>query len=245
MANKVIVHEKLIYVFESVDDLVEMVVCEWQQKANAALEERDRFNIALSGGRTPIPILQKLVTGDLEFDWARTHIFQVDERFVLADHADSNYCMLNEYLFSKINIPQDNIYRIKAESADAQLAAQEYAQQLNNYFDYELPRFDLVLLGVGADGHTASLFEIDELVANDEVLVQVTASSKVKHERITLSLSVLNNARDIFLLATGADKKGVMKGVIKDHNMQLPAAHVVPRNGQLIYFLDKDAAEKL
>ncbi|MCK4870454.1 MAG: 6-phosphogluconolactonase [Gammaproteobacteria bacterium] len=245
MANKVIVHEKLIYVFDSVDDLIEMVVREWYQKANTALEERDRFDIALSGGRTPIPVLQKLVADNLEFDWSRTHVFQVDERFVPIDHADSNYKMLNEHLISRVNIPQDNVHRIKTESADAQLAAHEYAQQLNNHFDYELPRFDLVILGMGPDGHTASLFNVDELIANDEVLVQVTANSKAQHERITLALSVLNNARDIFFLATGTDKSGVLKKVLQDRNMQLPAAHIVPRDGQLVYFLDKDAAEKL
>ena len=140
--------------------LAQFAAQEFHRLAEAAVQERGHFSVALSGGNTPRAVYSLLASEHKELPWDRIHIFFGDERHVPPDHPDSNFRMAREALLNKVPIPEKNIHRVHAE-LDAEAAAAEYEQQLVNFFhlrNHEWPRFDLIFLGIGEDGHTASLF---------------------------------------------------------------------------------------
>ena len=215
-----------------------------------AIDARGRFMWALAGGETPRSTYAKLALPPFRerVDWHRTWVFFGDERAVPPDHPDSNYRMAHETLLGKVPIPAAQVLRIHGEAPDSEVAAAEYAHVLSEAFGTrrgELPRFDLVLLGLGVDGHAASLFpgspvlrEIFRAVA----AVHVAAASIP--QRLTLTLPVLNAAARVVFLVAGPEKAKVVKAVLGERAI-LPAAMVRPDPGELVWLLDRAAAAQL
>lgn len=211
-----------------------------QVKVLEAARRRERVLLALSGGETPLPVYRRLAK--LALPWERLHLFWGDERCVPPDDPRSNYGNARAALLDKAPIPQANVHRIKGELGPRE-AAQAYEDELRAFFGREPPAMDLILLGMGADGHAASLFpEGPELT---ECQGWVTASQPPPQaspavERATLTLPVLNLARSVLFLVCGADKRPSVSRVLYGGG-GLPAAMVKPA-GELAWFLDRAAA---
>ena len=210
----------------------------------AAVEKRGIFNIALSGGKTPIPLYHLLSTPKWAkaIDWGKTVVYWADERCVPTEHPDSNYRMVRKELLSHVEATR--FYRIKGED-HPEVAASAYAKLLNDHFCLipgELPRFDCIVLGVGADGHTASLYAGDPALSETEKPVMEVYHGKQSVPRVTLTLPVLNNSRCCLFLASGRAKNDVLSTAL---NLMaapvLPAQMVRPHNGKLCWVIDNNA----
>jgi 6-phosphogluconolactonase len=208
-----------------------------------------RFTVALSGGSTPkamYSILAETPFAD-SLPWHSIYFFWGDERCVPPDHPESNYRMANEAMLSKVAVPRGNIFRIPAEDEDHERAAANYSETLRKFFAEEWPHFDLVLLGVGADGHTASLFpETTALHVNDRVAV-ANYVEKLQSWRITLTADAINRGRNIIFLVAGEDKAVTLKEVIEGPRNPLayPAQLIDPYYGTLLWMVDEAAAKLL
>ena len=219
--------------------------------ANQAVAERGRFTIALSGGSTPQSLFNLLATNArTALPWDRMFFFWSDERHVPPTDHDSNYRMANEAMLSKVPVPTGNIFRVPAENPDAEAAAKEYESTLRKFFQLEpgqIPRFDLILLGMGPDGHTASLFPGTAGLQEKSRLVIANWVEKLKTHRLTFTLPVLNAARSVAFLVSGTDKAPVLRAVLEEKvpGEQYPAKLVQPTAGKLIWFLDGAAASGL
>lgn len=220
--------------------------------AERAIAERGRFMVALSGGSTPKALFELLSTDEWrsKVDWSRTHLFWGDERFVPKDHADSNYRMTNEALLSKIDLPEGNVHRVQTDAGTPEEAASDYERTLREAFgigEDEAPRFDLIHLGLGDDGHTASMFPGTTAMHEAERLVVPVWVEKFKSNRVTMTPVVLNNAREVQFLVAGASKREVVPDVIRGayEPDRLPSQTVKPRDGALRWLLDRDAAAGL
>src|SRR5690349_6252536 len=227
---------------------------EFVKLACEAVQRKGTFMVALSGGSTPKVLYSLLAERTQkhigpEIPWAQIHLFWGDERHVSPDHADNNYRMANEAMISRIPIPAQNVHRVHAENKDAAAAAAEYDGTLAKVFglsDEQLPRFDLVLLGMGPDGHTASLFPGSSGVQELSKRVIANWVQKFNTFRITFTRPVLNNAAEVLLLVCGADKAPALSEVMGagDPNTY-PVKYVQPNDGKLIWLLDRAAAGRL
>jgi 6-phosphogluconolactonase len=235
-------------VLENSDALFGAAAAEFASLASEAIQSRDKFCVALSGGSTPRNLYSMLANQSARsIPWQQIYFFFGDERHVPPDHPDSNYRMAREAMLSKVPVPAENVFRIHAEQ-DAETAALEYEQTLRKFFGLqanEFPRFDLVLLGVGPDGHTASLFPGSAALNEMQRLVVADWADKFKTYRITLTLPVLNQARCVMFLASGADKASILHQVFENKNANLPAQRVCPENGRLLWLIDREAAASL
>ncbi len=207
-----------------------------------------RFSIALSGGSTPKAMFQILAEEpySIFLPWRSIYFFWGDERCVPPNHPDSNYRMANETLLSKVPIPHENIFRIPAEDEDHERAATSYSESIRKFFAGE-PHFDLVFLGMGADGHTASLFPgTAALRAHDRIAV-ANYVEKLQSWRITLTADTINKARNVILLVAGEDKAPALKQVIegKRNPEQYPSQLIEPVSGSLLWMADEAAAKLL
>jgi len=203
--------------------------------------------LAISGGSTPKLMFGYLVRSG--FDWSRVQLFWVDERSVPPTHEDSNFRMTEEHLIRPARIPHRNVHRIHAELAP-DLAARHYENEIREVFGVdkgELPHFDLIHLGVGPDGHTASLFPGESLIENRDGIVAAVHVDKLKMWRITLLPGVLLSARHAAVLATGQDKAVAMRKVLRDPYtpLEYPAQIVAHHARRASWFLDNDAASLL
>ncbi len=236
-----------IRVAPDVTALARMAANTIQNLAHIAISQTGRFNIALSGGSTPKALFQLLASDYQEkIDWKDTYIFWGDERCVPPDDPDSNYKMARETLLDHIPLPSSNIYRIKGELAPDDGAFQ-YEQTLRTYFNDELPRYDLILLGMGDDGHTASLFPGTEVLTEQKRWVAPNHVLTAKQTwRITLTLPVINNASNVMFLVAGIGKAETLKRVLQgDYKpTELPSQLIKPTNGNLVWAIDH-AAESL
>ncbi|MFC2149704.1 6-phosphogluconolactonase [Candidatus Auribacterota bacterium] len=234
-----------VVVLENIDEIDLCTLKYWKNIAKKAVNERGRFTVALSGGKTPVSFFKRLAEEKGALPWASTFIFQVDERFVASSHPDNNFRSIQENLVSKIDIPAENIKRIPVDADSAAGSAAQYEKTLKDLFRLSedgFPRFDLIMLGIGEDGHTASLFPGDSALGEVNRLVLGVSYEKVKHERVTLTLPVLNNSRNIIFTICGENKAKVAGKIINEKDGSLPASHIQPVNGKLCYFLRKDAA---
>jgi 6-phosphogluconolactonase len=219
---------------------------EFLQRARTAVQGSGQFTVALSGGSTPRNLYSLLATQS-EVPWGQIRFFFSDERHVPPDSPDSNFRMAYESLFSRAPIPQENIFRVPAEIPDADTAAQSYEQTLRQFFHLEeddLPRFDLILLGLGPDGHTASLFPGTAALHEDERLVAANWVEKFKTWRITFTYPVLNNSAAVLFMATGAGKQETLLQVLQGEPdpETYPSQGIKPTNGSLIWLVDQAAA---
>jgi 6-phosphogluconolactonase len=219
--------------------------------ATEAVAQRGRFTIALSGGSTPKSLFNLLATNArTTLPWDRMFFFWGDERHVPPADPESNYRMADETMLSKIPVAPGNVFRIAAENPDAAAAAEAYEKTLKKFFALEpgvFPRFDLILLGMGPDGHTASLFPGTAALQEKSRLVVANWVEKMKTNRLTFTLPVLNAARCVAFLISGTDKAAMVKTVLESDapGEQYPSKLVQPTDGKLIWILDRAAASEL
>jgi 6-phosphogluconolactonase len=216
-----------------------------------AIARDGKFQVALSGGSTPREMYRLLATQEFrtQIDWPRVHLFWGDERAVPPDHADSNYGMARRELLLRVPIPSDNIHRMEAEVSPIGRAAHAYETVLRQSLaldDRGFPVFHLVLLGLGADGHTASLFPGAKLLRETTRWVSTPAMDKAGTRRMTLTLPVIEAAQRILFLVTGSQKAAMLRVVLcGSAGRQLPAQMAQPRNGERIFLVDAAAARLL
>jgi 6-phosphogluconolactonase len=223
------------------------------EAAAAAVKEKGSFTVALAGGSTPKTLYGLLVNDASlrsQVPWDKLHLFFGDERSVGPDHADSNFRMASEALISKAPLKPEQVVRIKGENPDTEQAAKEYEQALRSYFklsDGQYPRFDLVLVGMGNEGHTLSLFPGTKALHADKRIVSRNWVGKLYTERITLTAPAANNAKLVIFMVTGADKAPALKAVLEGpyEPEQLPAQLIQPANGKLLWLVDTAAGGML
>lgn len=214
-------------------------------KIQTAIAERDRFTIALAGGSTPKPLYEAIATQPLP--WEKIHVFWGDERYVSADDPESNQRMARLAWLDKVPIPADNIHPIPTSAADPAVDAQKHDAELQEFFEVltgEFPSFDLILLGIGDDAHTASLFpHTDALQVRDRM---VTVGNKDGQPRITFTVPLINHARCVMFLITGAGKQPALAQIFAPtaDDMTYPARLIQP-TGELWWLLDEPAGREL
>jgi 6-phosphogluconolactonase len=222
--------------------------------AQAAVKERGSFSVALAGGSTP-KLLYSLLAGDSALHaavpWDKMHLFFGDERHVGPEDAQSNFRMASDAMLSKVPVKPEQVHRMKGEYPDAEKAAREYEQELRAHFklnEGELPRFDLVLVGMGDEGHCLSLFPGTKALhpAAGRTVVSNWVG-KLFTERITITAPVANNAANIIFTVTGKEKALALKGVLEGPNEpeQLPSQLIQPVNGTLLWLVDEAAGNML
>jgi len=222
---------------------------EFVQAAEEAVRIKGSFNVALAGGSTPKALYNLLVNDPAlrsRVPWNKMHLFFGDERHVAPDHPDSNYRMASEAMISKSPLKPEQVTRIKGEYPDAHQAALEYEKALCEYFKLkagEYPRFDLVLAGMGNEGHTLSLFPGTKALHADGRIVVGNWIGKLYTERVTLTAPAASNAARIIFMVTGADKAPALKAVLEGpfEPDQLPAQLLQPQNGRLLWLVDTAA----
>jgi 6-phosphogluconolactonase len=216
-----------------------------------AIARDGQFHVALSGGSTPLALYRLLASGEYrsQVDWPKVHLFWGDERAVPPDDPNSNYGATRRELLLRVPIPPNNVHRMEAEDPNIGRAAHNYEAVLRKYLpcdDRGFPIFHLVLLGMGADGHTASLFPGSRLLRETSRWVSTPLVAKLGMRRMTLTLPVLEAARRILFLVTGRDKAATLREVLCGHpEPPLPAQLVQPRNGERIFLVDGGAAALL
>lgn len=232
--------------------LAQEAATEFARLATDSVNAKSLFTVALSGGSTPKSLYSLLASREpwrSELPWPRMHVFWNDERHVPPDHPDSNYRMADAALLSKVAIPPENIHRIRGEESDPAKAADEYERELQNAFRLtadQLPLFDLVLLGLGTDGHTASLFPDTAALYEREHYVVANWVEKLNAWRITLTLPVLNRATNVMFIVSGPEKANILRAVLEaDRAEQYPAQFIRPTAGRLLWLVDSDAAASL
>jgi 6-phosphogluconolactonase len=208
-----------------------------------------RFTVALAGGSTPRAMFKLLAASPFleTVPWSSIYFFWGDERTVPPDHPDSNYGMAREAMLAKAPIPQENIFRIKAELQDPDAAAEQYSATLAGFFSKDMPRFDLVLLGMGPDGHTASLFPGTTALHVTDRIAVANRVEKFNTWRITLTAQAINNARNVTFVASGADKAETLKEVLEGPYQPdlYPSQMIRPATGSLLWMIDEAAARLL
>jgi 6-phosphogluconolactonase len=216
--------------------------------AREAVASRGRFSVALSGGSTPGASYALLAQTPFreQIPWDGVHLFWGDERCVPPDHPESNYRLANESLIAGVPILPDNIHRIPGELAP-EAAARAYDNSLHDFFCGPYPRFDLVLLGLGKDGHTASLFPGSPVLEERERLaLAVTAIYEDRPaQRVTLTLPAINSTRYAIFVVSGTAKAGIVQAVLEGTERRFPAQWVQPTAGQVAWLMDEEAASLL
>ena len=243
-----------IRILPDANAVAQTAAAEFVKLAREALQRKGTFMVALSGGSTPKTLYSLLAERTEkrvgpEIPWAQIHLFFGDERHVPPDHSDSNYRMANESMISKVPIPTQNVHRVHAENKDAAAAAADYDKTLVKVFNIsenQVPRFDLILLGMGPDGHTASLFPGSSGVQELSKRVVANWVPKFNSFRVTFTRPVLNNAAEVLLLVCGADKAPALSEVMGSGDPNTyPVKYVQPDEGKLIWLLDRAAAGRL
>jgi len=240
------IKDQSIKIYSTIDELADSFAEFLMQKLNETPED-DFFSIALSGGSTPNKIFRYLSENfDDKINWAKIKIFFGDERCVPPDNEESNYRMANESLLKKISIPKENIFRIKGENNPVQEAAR-YEEVLKSNIPSVtgIPQFDLIILGLGEDGHTVSIFPNQVNLFYSARLCEVAVHPQSKQKRITLTGKIINNAKLVVFIVTGKNKANVFSKIMDVNNSKsiYPASFVNPKNKKLTWFLDLEASK--
>lgn len=239
-------------VLEDLSSIARAAADEFIVRANAAIILQGRFTVALSGGSTPKALHGELVKRSQQnpklLDWSRVAVFFGDERHVPSDHPDSNFRMANETLLSKVPIAPENVYRIRCENPDASQAAIDYDADLSKAFQLEgrqFPRFDLILLGMGPDGHTASLFPGTKAVHEQGKRVSANWVPKLDTWRVTFTFPTINQAACVLVMIAGEDKAPALREVRGQGSPEeYPVKYVKPLNGELLWMVSESAMGK-
>jgi 6-phosphogluconolactonase len=238
-----------IRIFKDLEKLSKDAANLFLEKSAEAIAERGRFLVALNGGGTPARLLSMLASDYKDrVDWSKVHVFWGDERCVPPDDPGSSYGQARELFLSKVSIPDANIHRIKGELSPAE-ASRDYSDILKEFASppLDIPRFDLVYLGMGEDGHTASLFPNSPVDAAEPVLPVTAHYQDRPANRVSLTPIVFNNARAVAFMATGEKKAVTLAEVLGDRfdPEKYPAQRINPRHGELLWLVDEDAASRL
>lgn len=238
-----------LQVFADLEALNDSLAQRWRVVAKAAISERGGFHVALAGGNTPRKLYQRLTEPDFResFPWSETHIYFGDERCVAQDHVDSNYHMARESLLSHVPVPESQVHAMFDPIFSPDENAERYAKLLKQKLARDVsgqPVFDLILLGMGDDGHTASLFPDTELLQETTKLVGANYVQKLQAWRISLTFPVINAARHVVLQVAGAGKAEMMAAIAGQQTTACPVQRVKPQ-GQLDWYLDRAAARLL
>lgn len=236
-----------IRVSKTAQELFAAAATEFAAQAAAAVRTSGRFTVALSGGSTP-KTLYALLAATPGIPWDKICFFWGDERHVPPDSPESNYRMAHEAMLAKVPVRPENVFRIRGEEKDAAAAALQYEKILQDFFHLspgQLPRFDLILLGVGPDGHTASLFPGTTALTEQHRLVVANWVEKFKTFRITFTFPVLNAAACVVFLSCGKDKATTLHEVLENPSANLPSQGIRPTHGRLLWFVDEGAAGAL
>jgi 6-phosphogluconolactonase len=242
------IHQGNIFVFDDNEGVTDFAVKKWLKISSQAIAEKGSFTAALSGGKTPVEFYKRLAASKDILSWDRTHLFLADERFVPPSHNESNYGLIKEHLLSHVKIPDENVHRIQTEKITLEQSARRYEEDIRRFFCIDgssVPQFDLIMLGIGEDGHTASLFPGKSSLHERTRLAIPVIAEKFPGERITLTLPVINNARKIIFLVSGRVKAKVMKEILEDQQGSLPVSRVHPKQGMVYFVIDKQAASLL
>lgn len=256
-----IIKNNIIHIFSADESLFQAAANDFVQRAIKTINEKSFFTVVLSGGDTPKFFFKALVEISQKqpsIPWQQIKFFFGDERFVASEDSASNYHMAYQYLFSKLPIPAENIYRIPTECSNPEIAAEKYEQTLRKAFDIkskELPLFDLVYLGLGENAHTASLMPGSDLVKSyidnpkleKNPLVASAWVPELNMFRVTLTPTALNHSRNISFLVTGESKATAAWQVLQGsyQPLQYPAQMIHCKDGKTVWYLDQPAAKKL
>jgi len=244
-----------VRIFETSEDLARAAAEQCVRLGLEAVKARGDFSIALAGGSTPKRLYTLLASEQdnsfrSRFPWQEIHFFWGDERHVPPDHADSNYRMAFETMLSKVPVSDSQLHRIESENPDARRAAQGYEQDLRRHFSLNpgvWPQFDLVLLGLGPDGHTASLFPDTDVLEEKSLVAAAVWVPKFQSWRITLTAPLLNHAANVLFLVSGKDKAEALRAVLHGEFQprRYPAQLIQPVQGRLTWLVDREAASLL
>jgi len=242
--------QPLVWSFPSTAEVSSALAAFVSRTSDQAIKAHGRFTVALSGGSLP-KILAAALKSRQDVDWSRWHVFYADERCVPLDHEDSNHFLCKKELLDFVPIPKDQIVPINPDLIkDPAAAARDYQARMAAKFSlgdgHKYPAFDLILLGIGPDGHTCSLFPEHALLKERELWVaSILDSPKPPPARITLTFPVLNAARAAAFVATGAGKKEMLARILDENDRAIPASLVKPVQGQVHWFLDDAASANL
>ena len=247
-----------VKVFQNTDELNNFAAEKFTEIANESIEKRGQFTVVLAGGSTPRSLYRLLASDKFKgkIDWCKVFFFFGDERNVLPTDAESNFRMARETLFEPLKIKADNIFRWRTELGNAEQIAESYRKTMRRFFDAGnnptataggSARFDLILLGMGADGHTASLFPFTKALSETDKIAVANRVEKLQTTRLTLTFPVINNAPNVVFLVSGKEKASTLREVLEGEFQpgRLPAQSVQPRNGNLFWLLDEKAASLL
>ena len=217
--------------------------------AKEVIAVKNRFAVAISGGSTPRAMHRLLAQEPYLSDipWQKIHLFWVDERMVAFDHPDSNFGSAKKDFINNIPIPPDQVHPMPAMSVPEE-GVEKYQEEINSYFTgiaTNDPIFDLIVLGIGKDGHTASLFPGQSSIEDPKRSVISLKGGQPNLSRLTLTFPVLNSARHILFLASGKEKASVVKAVFEKNTGSLPVHKIIPEDGKVIWLLDREAASLL
>lgn len=230
-------------VFKNTKELA-LAFCDELLKLN---QNKKKFTIALSGGSTP-KIIFRLLANEYKtkVNWNKIHLFWGDERCVPPDDIESNYGMTKKYLLDFVDIPDENIHRIFGED-DPESEAKRYSEEIKSNVASKngLPCFDLVMLGLGEDGHTGSIFPNQMKLLHSEKICEVAVHPSTGQKRITLTGKVINNSNEVIFLVTGENKASILKKILIEKKKTFPAEFIKPVNGSLKYFVDSESAKLL
>jgi 6-phosphogluconolactonase len=242
-----------IRIADSIDEWANNTAAFIALLSERAIRSKGRFTMALSGGSTPKTLYQVLASPEwsTRLDWTKVYFLFGDERCVPPDHPDSNFRMAQAELFQPLNIQTDRIFRMKGECPDRAIAARDYDATIRTLAHGPvptLPTLDLVLLGLGEDGHTASLFPGTTALHVRDTLVTVGQAPSGTRDRLTLTFGALNHATVVLFLVAGASKADMVRRVLEprsEADRSLPSALVSPESGCLVWMLDQSAAAQL
>lgn len=245
-----------VSVFPEIKTLTMAAARRFALLANQAVEDHGAFVVALSGGSTPRTLYQLLATDNAirgQIPWSKVHFFFGDERHVPPDHAESNFRMANEAMFRILSANELHVHRVLGELTSAAEAADQYESDLREFFEPRrlvlegFPRFDLILLGMGPDGHTASLFPKSSGLLETSRWVVSNWVEKFKTDRVTMTFPVLNSAAEVIFFVAGPEKAMVLAEVLDPTSgeVRYPIQGIRPRNGITRWMLDASAAARL
>lgn len=232
-----------VILFPDSEGMAGVLLERWAVTATEAIRRKGHFVAALSGGKTP-GFFYGAMAAKKNLPWEESHIFLVDERYVPEDDSDSNYGMIKRRLLSAIPIPPGNIHFISTSEPRPEIAARKYEERIRDFFGIppgSLPEFDIVLLGMGRDGHTASIFPGSPLAEGSRFLSEATFDSAGR-PRVTLTLPVINNASNIFFLVIGEDKAEAVRKLVRKKDPAMPAARVGSEKSEVLLLVDRGAA---
>lgn len=242
----------MIKIFRTIQELNFFAAEKFIAIGQTAIEKNGKFTVGLAGGSTPKSLYQLLTTDEFrhKINWQKVFFFFGDERNVLPDSDESNFRMANENLFEPLNISSENIFRWQTELKDTEKTADNYKNLIVKFFDLaknEFPRFDLILLGMGDDGHTASLFPLTDALNETENIAVSNHVEKLDTNRLTFTFPTINNASNVVFLVGGAAKANALREVLEGEFQpeKFPSQNVNPKDGNLFWLIDAPAARFL